>query len=181
MHLCKFWSWSSTLAVDICETQLSNSQPLHTLTCTITQTKPNEWKSTEIVLDNSCSIVRLVCMLAVMFWTCLVIVCLFCVSLIDASVAEEVPDEGYYQEEEEDYPGHFANQGKPSFESYPIPSLQIAHLLVFKLNCIWIARVEEYCVVRFYLARLHLRVIYYILSPSTIPLACLAAKKIGVS
>jgi hypothetical protein len=24
---------------------------------------------------------------------------------------------GFYQEE--DYPGHFANQGKPSFESYP--------------------------------------------------------------
>jgi hypothetical protein len=67
-----------------------------------------------------------------------VIVCLFCVSLIDASVAEEVPEEEYYQEEEqeeEDYPGHFANQGKPSFESYPIPSLQIAYLLVFKLNC----------------------------------------------
>jgi hypothetical protein len=62
-------------------------------------------------------------------------VCLFCVSLIDASVAEEVPEEGYYQEEEEDYPRHFANQGKPSFESYPIPSLQIAYFLVFKLNC----------------------------------------------
>jgi hypothetical protein len=51
--------------------------------------------------------------------------------LIDASVAEEVPEEGYYQEEE-DYPGHFANQGKPSFESYSKPSFQIAYLLVFK-------------------------------------------------
>jgi hypothetical protein len=66
-----------------------------------------------------------------------VIVCFFCVSLIDASVAEEVPEEAYYQEEEEeeDYPGHFANQGKPSVESYPIPSFQIAYFLVFKLNC----------------------------------------------
>jgi hypothetical protein len=66
-----------------------------------------------------------------------VIVCIFCVSLIDASVAEEAPEEGYYQEEEEeDYPGHFANQGKPSFESYPIPSFQIAYFLVLKLNCV---------------------------------------------
>jgi hypothetical protein len=59
----------------------------------------------------------------------------YCLSLIDASVAGELPEEGYYQEEEEDYPGHFANQGKPSFESYPIPSFQIAYSLVFKLNC----------------------------------------------
>jgi hypothetical protein len=65
-----------------------------------------------------------------------VIVFIFCVSLIDASVAKEVPEEGYYQEEEEEgYPRHFANQGKPSFESYPIPSFQIADFLVFKLNC----------------------------------------------
>jgi hypothetical protein len=52
-------------------------------------------------------------------------VCIICLSVIDASVAGELPEEGYYQEEEEDYPGHFANQGKPSFESYPIPSFQI--------------------------------------------------------
>jgi hypothetical protein len=45
--------------------------------------------------------------------------CALCLSLIDASVAEEEPEGGYYQEEEEEgYPGHFANQGKPSFESY---------------------------------------------------------------
>jgi hypothetical protein len=49
-----------------------------------------------------------------------VIVCIIYVSLIDASVAGELPEEGYYQEEEEDYPGHCANQGKPSFESYPV-------------------------------------------------------------
>jgi hypothetical protein len=42
-----------------------------------------------------------------------------CVSLIDASVAEDEPAGGYYQEEE-GYPGHFANQGKPFFGSYPI-------------------------------------------------------------
>jgi hypothetical protein len=46
-----------------------------------------------------------------------VIVCIICLSIIDASVAGELPEEGYYQEEEEeDHPGHFANQGKPSFE-----------------------------------------------------------------
>jgi hypothetical protein len=54
---------------------------------------------------------------------------------MDASIAEEEPEGGYYQEEE-GYLVHFANQGKPSFESYPIPSFQIAYLLVFKSNCI---------------------------------------------
>jgi hypothetical protein len=52
-----------------------------------------------------------------------VIVCIIFVSIIDASVARELPREGHYQEEEEeeeeDYLGHFANQGKPSFDSYP--------------------------------------------------------------
>jgi hypothetical protein len=42
-----------------------------------------------------------------------------CLSLIDASAIGELPEEGYYQEEDEGYPGHFANQGKPSFDSYP--------------------------------------------------------------
>jgi hypothetical protein len=59
-----------------------------------------------------------------------------CLSSIDASITEEEPEGGYYQEEGEDYPEHFANQGKPSFESYPIPSFHIAYLLVFKSNCI---------------------------------------------
>jgi hypothetical protein len=59
----------------------------------------------------------------------------YCLSLIDASATGEPTEEGYYQEEE-DYPGHFANQGKPSFESYPIPSFKITYLIVFKLNCI---------------------------------------------
>jgi hypothetical protein len=63
-----------------------------------------------------------------------VIVCIICLSIIDASVAGELPEEGFHKEEE-DYPGQFANQGKPSFKSYPIPSFQIAYLLVFKLNC----------------------------------------------
>jgi hypothetical protein len=41
------------------------------------------------------------------------------ISLLDASVAEEdIEGDYYYQEEEEEYPGHFANQGKPSFDSY---------------------------------------------------------------
>jgi hypothetical protein len=42
--------------------------------------------------------------------------CVFCLSLLDTSVAEEDFEGGFYQEEE-DYSGHFANQGKPSFES----------------------------------------------------------------
>jgi hypothetical protein len=42
-----------------------------------------------------------------------------CLSLIDASIIKEETEGGYYQEEEEGYPGHFANQGKPSFDSYP--------------------------------------------------------------
>jgi hypothetical protein len=45
----------------------------------------------------------------------LVIVCILFIA-IDASVAEEYLEGGFYQEEE-DYPRHFANQGKPSFES----------------------------------------------------------------
>jgi hypothetical protein len=44
--------------------------------------------------------------------------CVHCVySLLDASVAED-DIEGEFYPEEEDYPRHFANQGKPSFESY---------------------------------------------------------------
>jgi hypothetical protein len=54
----------------------------------------------------------------------------YCVySLLDASVAEEDIEGEYYQEEEE-YPGHIANQGKPSFESYSkMPSFTIAYYL----------------------------------------------------
>jgi hypothetical protein len=40
------------------------------------------------------------------------------ISLLDASVAAEDIEGDYYYQEEEEYPGHFANQGKPSFESY---------------------------------------------------------------
>jgi hypothetical protein len=47
-----------------------------------------------------------------------VIVCFVFISLLDASVAEEDIEGDYYYQEEEEYPGHFANQGKPSFESY---------------------------------------------------------------
>jgi hypothetical protein len=50
----------------------------------------------------------------------------YCLSLIDASIAGELLEEGYYQEEEDDYPEHFANQGKPSLKSYQLPSFQIA-------------------------------------------------------
>jgi hypothetical protein len=58
--------------------------------------------------------------------------CVFCVySLLDARVAEEDIEGEFYQEEEE-YPGHFANQGKPSFESYPKCLVLLLHSTCFK-------------------------------------------------
>jgi hypothetical protein len=58
--------------------------------------------------------------------------CVLCVySLLDASVAEE-DIEGEYYQEEEDYPGHFANQGKPSFESYSTCLVLLLHSTCFK-------------------------------------------------
>jgi hypothetical protein len=53
------------------------------------------------------------------------------ISLLDASVAEEDIEGDYYQEEEE-YPGHFANQGKPSFESYSKCLVLLLHFTCFK-------------------------------------------------
>jgi hypothetical protein len=50
-------------------------------------------------------------------------------SLLDASVAEEDIEGEYYQEEEE-HPGHFVNQGKPSFESYSTCLVLLCILLV---------------------------------------------------
>jgi hypothetical protein len=38
--------------------------------------------------------------------------------LLDASVAEEDIEGDYYYQEEEEYLGHLATQGKPSFDSY---------------------------------------------------------------
>jgi hypothetical protein len=59
--------------------------------------------------------------------------CVLCVySLLDASVAEEDIGGDYYQEEEEEYPGHFANQGKPSFDSYFQCLVLILHSTCFK-------------------------------------------------
>jgi hypothetical protein len=59
--------------------------------------------------------------------------CELCVySLLDASVAEEDIGGNYYQEEEEEYPGHFANQGKPSFDSYSQCLVLILHSTCFK-------------------------------------------------
>jgi hypothetical protein len=58
--------------------------------------------------------------------------CVFGVySLLDASVAEE-DIEGEFYQEEEDYPGHFANQGKPSFESYSTCLVLLLHFTCFK-------------------------------------------------
>jgi hypothetical protein len=51
-------------------------------------------------------------------------------SLLDASVAEE-DIEGESYQEEEDYPGHFANQGKPSFESYSTCLVLLLHSTCF--------------------------------------------------
>jgi hypothetical protein len=59
--------------------------------------------------------------------------CVFCVySLLDASVAEEDIEGDYYYQEEEEYPGHLANQGKPSFESYSTCLVLILHSICFK-------------------------------------------------
>jgi hypothetical protein len=57
----------------------------------------------------------------------------YCLSLIDASATGELTEEGYYQEEEEeDYPGHFANQGKPSFDHTITQFLMHVYLLLKK-------------------------------------------------
>jgi hypothetical protein len=53
-------------------------------------------------------------------------------SLLDASVAEEDIEGDYYYQEEEEYPGHFANQGKPSFDSYSQCLVLILHSTCFK-------------------------------------------------
>jgi len=59
--------------------------------------------------------------------------CVFCVySLLDASIAEEDIGGDYYYQEEEEYPGHFANQGKPSFESYSKYLVLLLHSTCFK-------------------------------------------------
>ena len=60
------------------------------------------------------------------------IVCFVFISLLDASVAEEDIEGDYYYEEEEEYPGHFANQGKPSFESYSKCLVLLLHSTCFK-------------------------------------------------
>jgi hypothetical protein len=58
--------------------------------------------------------------------------CVLCIySLLDASVAEEDIEGEFYQEEEE-YPRHFANQGKPSFESYSKCLVLLLHSTCFK-------------------------------------------------
>jgi hypothetical protein len=61
-----------------------------------------------------------------------VIVCFVLISLLDASVAEEDIEGDYYYQEEEEYPGHFANQGKPSFESYSKCLVLLLHSTCFK-------------------------------------------------
>jgi hypothetical protein len=69
-----------------------------------------------------------ICVLGV--WLALCSDCVFCVDFVlDASVAEEDIEGGYYQEE---YPGHFANQGKPSFESYSKCLVLLLHSTCFK-------------------------------------------------
>jgi hypothetical protein len=54
------------------------------------------------------------------------------ISLLDASVAAEDIEGDYYYQEEEEYPGHFANQGKPSFESYSKCLVLLLHSTCFK-------------------------------------------------
>jgi hypothetical protein len=52
-------------------------------------------------------------------------------SFLDASVAEEDIGGDYYYQEEEENPGHFANQGKPSFDSYSHYLVLILHSTCF--------------------------------------------------
>jgi hypothetical protein len=57
------------------------------------------------------------------------------ISLLDASVAAEDIEGDYYYQEEEENPGHFANQGKPSFDSYsPCLVLYCILLVLSKLH-----------------------------------------------
>jgi hypothetical protein len=63
---------------------------------------------------------------------CVVIVCFVLISLLDASVAEEDIGGDYYYQEEEEYPGHFATEGKPSFESYSKCLVLLLHSTCFK-------------------------------------------------
>jgi hypothetical protein len=53
------------------------------------------------------------------------------ISLLDASVAKEDIEGDYYYQEEEEYPGHCANQGKPSFESYSKYLVLLLHSICF--------------------------------------------------
>jgi hypothetical protein len=72
-----------------------------------------------------------ICVLGVLLALCSDwVLCVY--SLLDASVAEEDIGGDYYQEEEEEYPGHFANQGKPSFDSYSQCLVLILHSTCFK-------------------------------------------------
>ena len=59
------------------------------------------------------------------------IVCIVFISLLDASVAEEDIEGDYSYQEEEEYPGHFANQGKTSFESYSKCLVLLLHSTCF--------------------------------------------------
>jgi hypothetical protein len=81
-------------------------------------------------IQHECFVSKQRCVLGVLLALCSD--CVLCVySLLDASVAEEDIGGDYYQEEEE-YPGHFANQGKPSFESYSKCLVLLLHSTCFK-------------------------------------------------
>jgi hypothetical protein len=92
------------------------------------------WKKTcniiQIQSKRKAIVWKQVCVLGVLLVLCSD--CVYCVySLLDASVAEEDIEGEYYQEAEE-YPGHFANQGKPSFESYSKCLVLLLHTTCFK-------------------------------------------------
>jgi hypothetical protein len=91
------------------------------------------WKKNLPSNTMKCNMTALVsnprCVLGVLLALCSD--CVLCViSLLDASIAEEDIGVDYYQEEEE-YPGHFANQGKPSFESYSKYLVLLLHFYLF--------------------------------------------------
>jgi hypothetical protein len=94
------------------------------------QTWKKTCKSIQIKSNRKVIVCKQVCVLGVLLaWCSDDVLCVY--SLLDASVAEEDIEGEYYQEEEE-YPGHFANQGKPSFESYSTCLVLLLHSTCFK-------------------------------------------------
>jgi hypothetical protein len=85
---------------------------IENLTCTLNANlEENLQTNSNTIQQEGYCLKTSMCAWCVLAWCSDVVLCVY--SLLDASVAEEDIEGEYYQEEE--YPGHFANQGKPSF------------------------------------------------------------------